>query len=115
MPRVIYCIHALSTHLFKLGKAPQIQDLYGKVNFTGIILYRNSSFLIFVIKYSCNSFTFFYADEEINAVSKELKEMGIQMPSFQKIGGLLTNNMSGDTAALHAAVIAVNQTLSNKV
>lgn len=36
MPRVIYCIHALSTHLFKLGKAPQIQDLYGKVNFTGI-------------------------------------------------------------------------------
>lgn len=42
MPRVIYCIHALSTHLFKLGKAPQIQDLYGKVNFTGtsfILLY----------------------------------------------------------------------------
>lgn len=38
MPRVIYCIHALSTHLFKLGKAPQIQDLYGKVNFTGTYL-----------------------------------------------------------------------------
>lgn len=37
MPRVIYCIHALSTHLFKLGKAPQIQDLYGKVNFTGML------------------------------------------------------------------------------
>lgn len=36
MPRVIYCIHALSSHLFKLGKAPQIQDLYGKVTFTGI-------------------------------------------------------------------------------
>lgn len=35
MPRLIYCIHALSTHLFKLGKAPQILDLYGKVNFTG--------------------------------------------------------------------------------
>lgn len=35
MPRVIYCIHALSTHLFKMGIAPQIQDLYGKVNFTG--------------------------------------------------------------------------------
>lgn len=42
MPRAIYCIHALSSHLFKLGKAPQIQDLYGKVNFTGtrvILLY----------------------------------------------------------------------------
>jgi hypothetical protein len=39
MPRVIYCLHALSTHLFKLGKAPLIQDLYGKVNFTGIVKY----------------------------------------------------------------------------
>jgi hypothetical protein len=37
MPRVIYCLHALSTHLFNLGKAPPIQDLYGKVNFTGIV------------------------------------------------------------------------------
>ncbi|XP_067211920.1 ras GTPase-activating-like protein IQGAP1 isoform X1 [Linepithema humile] len=82
MPRVIYCIHALSTHLFKLGQAPQIQDLYGKVNFS---------------------------DEEINAVSKELQKYGIQMPAFQKIGGLLTNSIATDTAALHAAVIAINQ------
>ncbi|KAH0620140.1 hypothetical protein JD844_014773 [Phrynosoma platyrhinos] len=34
MPRCIYCIHALSLYLFKLGLAPQIQDLYGKVDFT---------------------------------------------------------------------------------
>ncbi|XP_017888182.1 ras GTPase-activating-like protein IQGAP1 isoform X2 [Ceratina calcarata] len=87
MPRVIYCIHALSTHLFKLGKAPQIQDLYGKVNFT---------------------------DDEINAVSKELKKYGIQMPSFQKIGGLLANNMETDAASLHAAVIAINQAVTEK-
>ncbi|XP_031839391.1 ras GTPase-activating-like protein IQGAP1 [Nomia melanderi] len=87
MPRVIYCIHALSTHLFKLGKAPQIQDLYGKVNFT---------------------------EEEINAVSKELQKYGIQMPSFQKIGGLLANSMETDTATLHAAVIAINQAIIEK-
>ncbi|KAK9298625.1 hypothetical protein QLX08_008104 [Tetragonisca angustula] len=87
MPRVIYCIHALSTHLFKLGKAPQIQDLYGKVNFT---------------------------DEEINTVSKELKKYGIQMPSFQKIGGLLANCMEIDAATLHAAVIAINQSIAEK-
>ncbi|XP_057324303.1 ras GTPase-activating-like protein IQGAP1 [Microplitis mediator] len=85
MPRVIYCIHALSTHLFKLGKAPQIQDLYGKVNFT---------------------------DAEIDTVSKELKKYGMQMPSFQKIGGLLLHSMAEDTAALHAAVIAINQVLT---
>lgn len=34
MPKVIYCVHALSTHLFRLGQAPLIQDLYGKVQFT---------------------------------------------------------------------------------
>lgn len=87
MPRVIYCIHALSSHLFKLGKAPQIQDLYGKVNFT---------------------------EDEINAVSKELRKYNIQMPLFQKIGGLLTNNIEEDTAALHAAIIAINQSIFNQ-
>jgi len=35
MPKVIYCLHALSTHLFKRGQAPLIQDLYGKVDFSG--------------------------------------------------------------------------------
>jgi hypothetical protein len=35
MPRVIYCIHALSSHLFRLGKAPAMGDLYGKAYFTG--------------------------------------------------------------------------------
>ena len=56
-----------------------------------------------------------WLDEEINVVSKELKKYNIQMPPFQKIGGLLTTNMEGDTAALHAAVIAINQSLSTQV
>ncbi|MEQ2285856.1 hypothetical protein AMECASPLE_036225 [Ameca splendens] len=34
MPKVVYCIHALSLYLYKLGIAPQIQDLLGKVDFT---------------------------------------------------------------------------------
>lgn len=37
------------------------------------------------------------------------------MPSFQKIGGLLTHSMPGDAASLHAAVIAINRALSEKV
>ncbi|XP_020296828.1 ras GTPase-activating-like protein IQGAP1 isoform X2 [Pseudomyrmex gracilis] len=86
MPRLIYCIHALSTHLFKFGKAPPMQDLYGKVKFS---------------------------DEEINAVSKELQKYNIQLPAFQKIGGLLTNSIATDTAALHAAVIAINQAVTD--
>ncbi|XP_061671734.1 ras GTPase-activating-like protein IQGAP1 [Syngnathoides biaculeatus] len=82
MPRCIYCIHALSLYLFKLGLAPQIQDLYGKVDFT---------------------------EEEINNMKSELEKYGIQMPAFSKIGGILANELSVDEASLHAAVIAINE------
>ncbi|XP_072346576.1 ras GTPase-activating-like protein IQGAP1 [Scyliorhinus torazame] len=83
-PRVVYCLHAFSIYLFKLGLAPQIQDLYGKVNFT---------------------------EEEINNMKTELEKYGIQMPSFSKIGGILANELSVDEAAVHAAVIAINEAI----
>ena len=35
MPKLVYCIHALSLFLHKLGKAPLIQNLVGQVEFTG--------------------------------------------------------------------------------
>ncbi|XP_067087113.1 ras GTPase-activating-like protein IQGAP2 isoform X3 [Osmerus mordax] len=82
MPKVVYCIHALSLYLYKLGIAPQIQDLLGKVAFT---------------------------EEEINNMRKELEKYGIQMPTFSKIGGILANELSVDEAALHAAVFAINE------
>ncbi|KAM4708795.1 ras GTPase-activating-like protein IQGAP2 isoform 2-T2 [Discoglossus pictus] len=88
IPRVIYCIHALSLYLFKLGIAPQIQDLLGKVDFT---------------------------EEEISNMRKELEKYGIQMPSFHKIGGILANELSVDEAALHAAVIAINEALDKGI
>ncbi|NXT61438.1 IQGA2 protein, partial [Chaetops frenatus] len=72
IPRMIYCIHALSLYLFKLGLAPQIQDLLGKVDFT---------------------------EEEISNMRKELEKYGIQMPSFSKIGGILASELSVDEAA----------------
>ncbi|XP_055521632.1 ras GTPase-activating-like protein IQGAP3 [Leucoraja erinacea] len=84
IPRVVYCVHAFSLYLFKLGLAPQIQDLYGKVNFT---------------------------EEEINNMKTELDKYGIQMPSFSKIGGILANELSVDEAAVHAAVIAINEAI----
>ncbi|XP_063433642.1 ras GTPase-activating-like protein IQGAP1 [Mytilus trossulus] len=86
MPRSIYCIHALSLFCFKLGIAPQIQDLYGKVQFT---------------------------EEEISAMRSELEKYGIQMPAFSKIGGILANEMTVDDAALHAAIIAINEAIDN--
>ncbi|XP_026565225.1 ras GTPase-activating-like protein IQGAP1 [Pseudonaja textilis] len=88
MPRCIYCIHALSLYLFKLGLAPQIQDLYGKVDFT---------------------------EEEISNMRSELEKYGIQMPAFGKIGGILANELSLDEAALHAAVIAINEAIDHQI
>ncbi|XP_056142537.1 ras GTPase-activating-like protein IQGAP2 isoform X2 [Lampris incognitus] len=82
MPKVVYCIHALSLYLYKLGIAPQIQDLLGKVAFT---------------------------EEEISNMRSELDKYGIQMPAFSKIGGILANELSVDEAALHAAVIVINE------
>ncbi|XP_070691114.1 ras GTPase-activating-like protein IQGAP3 isoform X2 [Pempheris klunzingeri] len=82
MPRAIYCIHALSLYLYRRGLAPQIQDLCGKVKFT---------------------------EEEINHMKMELDKYGIQMPAFNKIGGILANELSEDEAAGHAAVIAINE------
>nr|XP_033779754.1 ras GTPase-activating-like protein IQGAP3 isoform X2 [Geotrypetes seraphini] len=88
MPRAVYCIHALSLYLFKLGLAPQIQDLYGKVNFT---------------------------EEEIDNMKFELEKYGLQMPAFSKIGGILANELSVDEAAVHAAVIAINEAVDRGV
>ncbi|KAL2295627.1 hypothetical protein Nmel_018742 [Mimus melanotis] len=88
MPRVIYCIHALSFYLFKLGLAPPIQDLYGKVNFT---------------------------EEEINNMKRELEKYRLQLPAFSKIGGILANELSVDEAAVHAAVLAINEAVDRGV
>ncbi|NWV27049.1 IQGA3 protein, partial [Origma solitaria] len=88
MPRVVYCIHALSLYLFKLGLAPPIQDLYGKVDFT---------------------------EEEINNMRWELEKYGLQLPAFSKIGGILANELSVDEAAVHAAVLAINEAVDRGV
>nr|XP_020018979.1 ras GTPase-activating-like protein IQGAP3 [Castor canadensis] len=88
MPRVIYCIHALSLFLFRLGLAPQIHDLYGKVKFTA---------------------------EELSNMAFELAKYGLQLPAFSKIGGILANELSVDEAAVHAAVLAINEAVERGV
>ncbi|NP_001082588.1 IQ motif containing GTPase activating protein 2 S homeolog [Xenopus laevis] len=89
IPRVIYCIHALSLYLFKLGIAPQIQDLLGKVDFT---------------------------EEEISNMRKELEKYGIQMPSLIKLGGISSKmNSPWMRQQLHAAVIAIYEALDKGV
>jgi hypothetical protein len=57
----------------------------------------------------------FIPDEEIDAVRLELKKYGIKMPAFQKIGGILANDLAPDSAVLHAAIIAINEVIDRKV
>ncbi|XP_061650729.1 ras GTPase-activating-like protein IQGAP3 isoform X3 [Phyllopteryx taeniolatus] len=87
MPRAVYCLHALSLYLFRLGLAPQITDLCGKVKFT---------------------------EDEINNMRLELDKYGLQLPAFHKIGGILSNEMSVDEAAAHVAVIAINEAVDKR-
>ena len=86
MPRVIFGIHALAHLLYKLRLAPPIQDLYGKVTFTA---------------------------EEISNMQSALDQYGLAMPAFRKIGGILANEMPVDEAALHAAIIAINEAIDH--
>ncbi|KAL7632218.1 UNVERIFIED_CONTAM: hypothetical protein RMT77_017468 [Armadillidium vulgare] len=81
IPKAVFCIHALSLYLFRLGIAPQKQDLFGKITFS---------------------------DEVMSAMMKELSKFGCQLPQFGKIGGILANELPVDEAALHAAIIAIN-------
>jgi hypothetical protein len=48
-------------------------------------------------------------------VRLELKKYGIQMPAFQKIGGILANDLAADSIVLHAAVIAINEAIDRMV
>jgi len=79
MPRAIFCIHALSLYMFKLGSAPQMLDLYGRVSF---------------------------AAADITAMEAELEERGVDMPQFRSLGPMLSDQ-GGDTRRLGEAVNAI--------
>ncbi|CAB4010746.1 Ras GTPase-activating IQGAP1, partial [Paramuricea clavata] len=46
---------------------------------------------------------------------KELEKYGIQMPAFSKIGGILESEMPVDEAALHAAIIVINEAIDHGI
>ena len=43
----------------------------------------------------------------------ELDKYGIQMPAFGKIGGILSTELTADDAAVHAAVLVINEAIDN--
>lgn len=72
MPKVIYCIHALSYFLSKRGSAPRIQNLVGKLQFT---------------------------DAEIQRAENSLAEAGLDTLHFENIEGALANQFYEENEA----------------
>ena len=55
-----------------------------------------------------------FTEEEISAMDSALSVAGIQMPQFGKIGGILAGEIGEDAAAVHAAVLAINDCLKRE-
>jgi hypothetical protein len=70
IPKVIYCIHALSHLLAKKGKAPHIKNLLGRLEFT---------------------------DEVLDATTQGLADAGVSMPSFGNIQNELAKELNEET------------------
>jgi hypothetical protein len=66
MPKVIYCIHALSHYLAKKGIAPKIRNLVGALYFT---------------------------EEELTGAQQDLDDYQVSMPSFKNVGAAVSQEM----------------------
>ncbi|KAF9412598.1 hypothetical protein BGZ94_000998 [Podila epigama] len=73
IPKVIYCIHALSHLLASRGVAPNIKNLVGELQFT---------------------------DAEIHATRQGLDAAGISMPSFGNVGSALAKELNSPEIAV---------------
>jgi hypothetical protein len=68
MPKVIYCIHALSHLLHSNQTAPKIKNLDGE---------------------------FYFSDEILVATQKNLEKLGASMPNFSNLGSSLQKELDG--------------------
>lgn len=86
LPRLIYCVHALSRHLFRSGHAPLIQDLFGKVRFS---------------------------DSDIDTMRDRLDSVRFVLPCFGKLNSLLSTTEASGGDPLQA-LRAINQAIRDK-
>ncbi|KAF9895940.1 hypothetical protein BX616_008494, partial [Lobosporangium transversale] len=77
IPKVIYCIHALSHMLAQKGMAPNIKNLVGELQFT---------------------------DAEIHATRQGLDAAGVSLPSFGNVGSALARELKGPEFAIAEAI-----------
>lgn len=57
----------------------------------------------------------FIIAETITATRKELVANGVELPKFQKIAGLLSEDVKEDTLTLHEAIVDINNAIVSKV
>jgi Ras GTPase-activating-like protein IQGAP2/3 len=55
-----------------------------------------------------------FTQEEISSMARELRKFGLKIPEFTKIGGILAEEMPVDEAALHAAILAINDAVEKR-
>lgn len=68
------------------------------------------------VKFLCTYETFFsFSEKEIDFVQAEIKQCGIVLPAFQKIGGLLTAELTSNLDVIHSEVINVNKAIDQQV
>uniref|UniRef100_A0A8C3AH66 IQ motif containing GTPase activating protein 2 n=1 Tax=Cyclopterus lumpus TaxID=8103 RepID=A0A8C3AH66_CYCLU len=79
---------------------PETTDVYDRKNMPKVVYCIHALRMIIIKLYNICIF---------HNMRSELEKYGIQMPAFSKIGGILANELSVDEAALHAAVIAINE------
>lgn len=85
-----------SRYLYHLGIAPEMEDLHGVAEFTGVLVGQLESFLSLQAACSPPLLTTsprHSAEEEISAMDSELAKAGVQMPKFGKIGGILAKEV----------------------
>lgn len=79
IPKVIYCIHALSHLLAKKGLAPHIKNLLGKLTFTGKYIFLAQRLLE-------NGLTkLILVDEQLDKTNESLEAAAVPMPAFGNI------------------------------
>uniref|UniRef100_A0A2K5CUS6 IQ motif containing GTPase activating protein 3 n=1 Tax=Aotus nancymaae TaxID=37293 RepID=A0A2K5CUS6_AOTNA len=93
---------------------PETTDIYDKKNMPRVVYCIHALRILGVLglmKGTCG----IIAAEELSNMTSELAKYGLQLPAFSKIGGILANELSVDEAAVHAAVLAINEAVERGV
>ncbi|KAI9506479.1 hypothetical protein BX070DRAFT_186375 [Coemansia spiralis] len=88
MPKVIYCLHALSHFLLRMGIAPEMRDLVGHLEFS---------------------------DAQLKQTQAELDNLGANMPSFHLIDSSIVREQADKERAMQDRLEVERQELERRI